>query len=327
LELSNIFGVIGIAVSFLFGVWGVYLAYKNSKSKASLAFVHEQVIGLFDDVASKLPNLSITYKNKQIDNKVILLNGYIANDGGKDISRAMVEKTLSAVLPDKWKWLECKILSAPEDLNITSDISSDNELCFEFGLFRKGESFSFQALISIDDEINDKKTKLLVDKIDWNHRISDLGKIVPIDLPYEKKSLFRYIVPIGAGLTYIVMSIFVLLSSPFERPVINYMVPIDGKYTEVKFIPEFDGSAKLEAIEIDHEETVDLQEYFSITKISPKISHQKNSENSKLIMFFVTLFGGIFMLYMGLEKDFKKWKVRKLIAASNKPNKAIKSDS
>lgn len=321
MDLSNVFGIIGIVVSFLFGVWGVYLAYKNAKSKASLAFVHEQVIGLFDDVASKLPNLSIKYKDRQIDSKVLLINGYIANDGGKDISRAMVERTLSALLPEKWKWLECKILSAPEDLSVTSEITLEKELCFEFGLFRKGESFSFQALISIDDEINPKKTKALIDKIEWSHRISDLGKVSSIDLPYEKKSLFRYIIPITVGLIYVVMSFFTLFSNSLERPVINYMVPVDGKYIEVKFTPELDGSAKLEAIEIEHEETVNLQQYFNTTKISPKISYQKNSQTFRLTMFVMTLFGGIFMLYMGLEKDIKKWKVRKLIAASNKPNK------
>jgi len=282
---------------------------------------------LFDDVASKLPNLSITYKDRQIDSKVLLINGYIANDGGKDISRAMVERTLSALLPEKWKWLECKILSAPEDLNVTSEITSEKELCFDFGLFRKGESFSFQALISIDDEINDKKTKALVDKIEWSHRISDLGKIAPIDLPYEKRSLFRYIISITAGLTYLVMSLFMLFSNSFERPVINYMAPINGEYIEVKFTPSLDGTAKLEAIEIDHEETVDLQSYFSTTRISPKISPQKNSQTYKIIMFAVTFFGGILMLYMGLEKDIKRLKVRKLIAASSKPNKALKSDS
>ncbi|WP_131649242.1 hypothetical protein [Pseudoalteromonas fuliginea] len=318
MELSDVFGALGIVVSVLFGAWGIYLALKSAKNKASLSFVYEQVIGLFDDVTSKIPNLSITYKENQIDSKVILINGYLANDGGKDISPSMIEKKLTAILPDNWKWLECKVLSKPNDLNITSNVVSENELCFDFGLFRKGESFSFQALFSIDGDINDKKTKALIDNISWNHRIADLGKVKFIDLPYAKKTLRGYILPVAISLAYMGFSFYMLLSGMFERPIINYMAPINGEYVEVKFKPELDGNAELEVIETEHIETVNLEKYFKTTKIYPKISVPKGSVYAKYILFSLMFLSSFLMLYVAFEKDIKKRSIRKLITASNK---------
>ncbi len=320
MDSSDIFGAIGIVVSFLFGAWGIYLALRKARYPASLSFVHEQVIGLFDDVASKIPNLSIIYKNHEIDSKVILVNGYLANDGSKDISPSMIEKQLAATLPNEWKWLECKLLSSAKDLNVTRSISSQTELCFDFGLFRKGESFSFQALISIDDATKVKKTKSLIDRIEWNHRIADLGRVKTIDLPYEKKPLVKYLVPVTAGLMYIIGGISLMFIDPITRPVINYMVPINGEYTEVRVIPKLDGTAKLKALNSDYEENIVLAEYLNTTRAIPKISALENSKYFDVALILMSLGGGVLMLFLGFEKDIKKWRVRKLVGASNNSN-------
>ena len=59
MSLGTVIGVIGIVVSAAFGIWGVFLALRKAKYPASLTFVREQVIGLFDDLARKLPNLNV----------------------------------------------------------------------------------------------------------------------------------------------------------------------------------------------------------------------------------------------------------------------------
>ena len=317
MDLSIILGSIGVAVSGLFGIWGIYLALRKIKYPASLSFVHEQVIGLFDDVTSKLPNLAISYKDKQIESNVILINGYIANDGNKDISPHMIERDLTAVLPRKWKWLECKILSKPEELEITSNIKK-NELSFGFGLFRRGESFSFQALIIVDIIENKKKIKSLVDKIEWSHRISDLGKINSIDLPYKKRSKIKILIPISAAIFYFSTAIFFVFSDSFKQPIINHMVPIDGEYKEAKIIPKLDGTAKIKIVDSDYEEIIDFKEYVKTTKIFPVMSQQKYANYIRAIMSILMFLSSLLMLYMGLETEIKKWRVKKLIRMSNK---------
>ena len=325
MNLSIVLGGVGVVVSTLFGVWGVYLALRKAKYPASLSFVHEQVIGLFADVASKLPNLSISYKNEQLDNNVILINGYIANDGTKDISPSMVERQLTAELPISWKWLECTVLSPKTELSVKSTINSDTVLSFQFGLFRRGESFSFQALIAVDVLDDNEKVQSIIDKISWNHRIADLGKIKSINLPFEKKPPRKYIMPILTGIIYMIMFFGVIFRDPTERAEINYILPIKGEYTEARLIPNLDGTAKIEAINSDYEEVVNLKDYLRVTKTSPKIVAKKDSIYVRLSMIALFLVGGFLMFYLGLEKDIKKWRIRKLIKVSNKPNKTINS--
>lgn len=228
--------LLGVVATIVFGVWGICLGMRKAKYPASISFIHEPVIGLFHDVTSKLPNLSITYKDSPVDSRVILVNGHIANDGAKDISPAMLEKQLVAVLPEEWRWLECKLLSKPKELNVTIQINSEVELGFDFGLFRKGESFSFQALISIDNAVDVKKNKSTIDKIDWRHRVANLGKIKAIILPHVKKRMINYVIPILGGVIYVAAGCMSMVNGPIERSSLNYMVPVDGNYITLPLV-------------------------------------------------------------------------------------------
>lgn len=59
MSLSDTLSVIAIAISVLFGVWGI-LAVRRAKYSASLTFVREQSVALLEDFARKIPHLSVS---------------------------------------------------------------------------------------------------------------------------------------------------------------------------------------------------------------------------------------------------------------------------
>ena len=66
MSFSDTLSIAGIAVSILFGLWGIYLAVRRAKYPASLTFVREQSVALLEDFAQKLPNLSVLYKDTPV---------------------------------------------------------------------------------------------------------------------------------------------------------------------------------------------------------------------------------------------------------------------
>lgn len=95
MRLSDLLSVIGIGVSILFGIWGVYLAVRRARYPASLTFVREQTVALLEDFAQKIPNLSLLYKDTPVEKNVVLISGYVVNDGAMDITREMTEQPLT----------------------------------------------------------------------------------------------------------------------------------------------------------------------------------------------------------------------------------------
>jgi hypothetical protein len=143
MALSDALGLAGITVSTLFGIWGIYLALRRARYPASLTFVREQSVALLDDFATKLPNLLVIYKDTPINKSVVLISGYLANDGNIDIAPEMVERPLVCQLPGACTWLEFKITTTAAALQAESNLLGPSEVEFRLGLFRRDESFAF----------------------------------------------------------------------------------------------------------------------------------------------------------------------------------------
>lgn len=177
MTLSDILSVAGILISVLFGAWGIYLSLRRKNYPASLTFVREQTVALLDDFATRIPNLSVLYKDTPVNKSVVLLSGYLVNDGNVDITPQMTERPLSCELPGSCSWLEFKLTGAAEALSATGNIKSPQTLELNFGLFRRDEAFSFQALALVGAEYAKKKPTALADALHWSHRIAGLGAI------------------------------------------------------------------------------------------------------------------------------------------------------
>jgi hypothetical protein len=320
-----VIGIIGVVVSGLFGILGVYLALRKAKYPASLTYVFEQSISLVDDFAQKLPNLDVTYKKSPLNKSVALLSGYLVNDGSIDITPEMTEIPLQLTLPAECELLEIDVTTKAKSLNVTSALKDKKNAEFDLGLFRRGESFSFQALVLLDEEHSSLKKNEQLDDIKWSHRIANLGKVNNTHLPsHDGKSKTkiwtrRAIGSVG-GVIYLVMAILMFFSvGPIgPEPAIHFAVNVDGKDIEHKFKPLKDGSIRITNVETELSETANLDEYLLKNKVNPIVSNTKPPFLASIFMYCVLIFGGFFMIYTSLEKDIKIYRSKKLIAASRR---------
>lgn len=179
---QNIVGFIGITATVVLGAWALYLAIRYSR-RVEITYAHDACISLIDDITQGITQLEIRYQDKSIASNIVLFKGYIINTGKRDIKPEMVEKRLSLVVPDGFEWMDCQIIDKSKDLNISIDELPANSIKFNFGLFKTGEYFKFDALalVPIVDENTNHKylppNDRLVDVFGFNYRIADLHKL------------------------------------------------------------------------------------------------------------------------------------------------------
>lgn len=179
---SRVWGVLGLLATIVFGIVTL-----RRRQIARLAFVREICIGLFDDVVRNLPDLSIRYRGDPISENLVLLRGAIINVGTKDISPHMVEEPLAAELPDGYRWLTAKIVSATEGTRAEAKLEGDTTIALETGLLRRHECFRFEALALVPEgganrpRSGDAASELSR-SLEFTHRIADTAKVATYNL-------------------------------------------------------------------------------------------------------------------------------------------------
>lgn len=181
MDSSTLFSVIGIALTILFGIIGIWLVVRKI-SEVEMIFVRDDMINLYSSVVNKIDGIKITYNNSPINNNMILIRGFIFNTGKRDFTSEMIEDSLKIILPEKGVWHYANILEKSENLHVITK-NNINELSFETGLFKTDEYFKFEALAE----------NFTRDNISFKHRISNLKEIKIIDSEQLKGKKRKYI--------------------------------------------------------------------------------------------------------------------------------------
>src|ERR1035438_9026699 len=147
MNTSDILGVLGIAATIVFGVWGIIIIVRR-RYPGQLTYIKESNIGLFDSIVKNLPELSVLYNNAPVGQGLVLIKGAILNTGSKDITNEMVEQKLTFALPEGFRWLTAKVVGNSGNVVGAIDIQ-DRSLVFTTGLFRCNEFIRFQAIAEI----------------------------------------------------------------------------------------------------------------------------------------------------------------------------------
>lgn len=178
-DLSQLLGYIGIFVTIIFGLWGIYVTIRN-KYFPQITFVLKKSIALFDTIVKNIPELSISYNGAPINQNLILIEAALVNTGKKDILPTMIEKPIYLSLPDYYKWIAGKIISTSNNIEATITLS-DPTIVINSGLFKLNEYIIFQALLEVPNDNNVAKIEKKIDKIiKFSHRIADMRNIINI---------------------------------------------------------------------------------------------------------------------------------------------------
>jgi hypothetical protein len=192
-----IWSIVGVSVSAIFGVVGIYLTVK-SRYSGKITFVNEQTIELFDAIGNSLDKLAVTYNESEVNENLVLLNGAFINSGKFDITPDMVEQPITIKLPDGYKWLTGRVI----DSNIKASLAQDNEntISISTGLFRCGEYVRFHALAQLPEtDEDDSNSKRFKKALSFEHRIVNTKNIDETETQPKKvsqKALKRRGIPV-----------------------------------------------------------------------------------------------------------------------------------
>ncbi|NNN27057.1 hypothetical protein [Pseudomonas nitroreducens] len=319
LSFSDYLSVIGIIIGF----FGIYLAVRRSRYPGSLSFVQEQSIALLTDFATKIPNLTINYKDIPIDKSVVLVSGYIVNDGNIDISPQMVTDPLTCSTPKDTKLLEFKVTSSAPSLSVKTELLAADKAKIEFNLFRRDESFSFQALILLEDSDKTLKASIVAEKIKWNHRIEGLREVKSLQMPTPPKTgkVFNWTKRIAAALISIVyftigISQITGIGPLGKKPTIAHEISSSGEKETVKLVPNRDGTTTIQHYKTGESEDVNLKQYISDKNLSPTWISERDISPINTTFSILTLITAIAFTYIAFGSEYRRFRINRLIKKS-----------
>lgn len=278
-------------------------------------------------MSARIPNLAVLYKDTPISRNVVLFSGYLANDGSVDLTPEMAEKPLTCMLPGTCTWLEFKLTGAAESLQVTGAIVSDQTLELRFGLFRRDEAFSFQALALLDDVHSKMKPAALVEKLRWSHRIASLGDIKTVNLPLvdtrsRKQRLIKKAIPLSMAAFYVFFGLSQMTGrGPIGRtPSINYLYEHDGKKSSIELTPNRDGTTTVTDLDTKVEREVKLDEMAKAGTLTPIYQSRREPQKNSIISGLLIVLLSFSFVFQAFANDYRRYRVGRLVAATTRKN-------
>lgn len=310
MEATYILGIIGITITIAFGIWGIFVTIKNSKS-GEITFFQEDIIPLFDSIVKNLSELVVSFKESPVKPNLFLIKGGFINSGRFDISQNMIEKELSINLPENFKWLTAKVVSSSQNVIAKTEINGDCSLIFKMGLFRVNEFIRFQALAEVPLESLDKfstylrKKHFFINSMNFHHRIKDVkNKIEEMPKKIRTKKDLMYSLITG-GIITLFFLMFVWFAK--NRKDAQYLIyQNNNDKTEVKMEKIESDVVYYTLIDSDEERELSTTAFlnrFSLTRASA-------SENKDDRKIFVSI--GLIFFYI-LYSFIKNYRYRKHI--------------
>lgn len=183
-DLNFWIGILGLLSTLIFGFLSIYI-FKVRLYSGKIAFIQEQVLGLFDSIVKNFHEIKITYDNENINQQIVLLKGALINNGSIDIKEDMVEERLCLVLPVSFKWLSAKIIDSSIGSKVHFELV-DNKIFVNLGLFRINEFIRFEALANIStDKNNGPAAEIFTENLNFEHRIAETSKVEKVEIKNE----------------------------------------------------------------------------------------------------------------------------------------------
>ncbi|HHG3242823.1 hypothetical protein [Vibrio parahaemolyticus] len=293
---SDVFwAVLGISVSVIFGVLGIYLTLR-SRYPGKITFVNEQTIELFDSVGNTIEKLEVTYDNSEVNQNLVLLNGSFINSGKSDITVDMVEKPIHLSLPAGYKWLSGSMVQSDVDAELT--LVDDRTIAISTGLFRKNEFVRFHALAQLPDSEDEKSnSKKLKDSLTFSHRITNTANIDECEVDQtkaNKKYFRRRILPILAFVLIAVGSVGFQVSKGFPHKM-TYLFDVNGVTEQVQIKVIDNKTVDVHSLVSDFESEMLFSDFVARTLDTPKLEKASNGWlalvllGAQVLMFLVML--------------------------------------
>lgn len=307
LDIGTILTIIGLFITCV----GIFWTWKTI-FRPKIEIISEDITEIAN--VGKLSNeLIIRYKNEEVSSDLLSLSAYIINTGNSDIGVSDVEQPITLDLPKNSSWLSFVVTKNNHSMKIEG-LYEKNSLVINTGLWKKGEGFKFDALVttSNSDILEDKNKIFKLIKI--NSRIKGLGDIQVTSHPQEiiYKNLFskylKLFLPLVAAMSYVILGIAiymgVLTKEKFSLEIYN------DKY-EIVETQKKDKSWILKSLDAEYPK--DKEGYYNVkVKLS---SSPKNNVGDEGVGLF-TILMGLILIVAYYSKYIKNYLLKKKILRS-----------
>ena len=291
MDTNLILGITGFIATLFMGIAGIWYTLKYRK-KVKLTFIQQECFSLFNTIVKNLNDIEIKYKDKEVNENLILLKGFFINSGNSDLDKNNVHSPLKVALPKNFSWKKTNIFANSQGMNISQEVK-DEKLIFAWDLMKKNEYFSFDSLIeytgTAEDLDENEIQKKLSKEIIFEHRITNLGEISRDEISSKTKSkkskwyyMFLY--------SYFTMAWLMTFAFPvinFVKPVyeLSYSIQNKEEIKRVKILVKRDKSLELKDFESDKlisKGTVD--QIFSENLLIPSIEKRRFDKLANIVV-------------------------------------------
>jgi hypothetical protein len=231
--LGNILGILGVVLTIVLGYYSIWLT-KKTKQITSLTFKKNECFSLFSSAVKNL-KINVEYKDKKIENSLILFRGEITNSGTTDIDKAAIYVPLTISTNEKYSWVEVFLINKRTMTNPSLKRINEREIVIEWDLLKKGEKIEFEALVetknsgvisNTNNEISD-----FYNSLEFNYRITNLDEIYVDDgidkVVNNDKKIKKLLIPF---VLFIVAGLFFLLAPLLNNSILHSKDFIDVYY-------------------------------------------------------------------------------------------------
>lgn len=203
-----VLGIVGILITIIIGLLPIFF----SNNEKTIRYWHVETESIFFDKIKEINQLKIFYKDKEINDKIIILKTVIENNGKKDIDKSIVHEPMKINFDDSIELLEVEKIQAPGNVEVQKE---DNSIICNWDLLKKREFIILKVLLRKKNKEKIKSDDLLKKHCKLSFRITDLSKPKRINYTNSISKKIDYksmIIPI----IYLVISIFGIFSTKFS---------------------------------------------------------------------------------------------------------------
>ena len=133
----------GIAISLIFGI---------RRSRGSILVGISRSASLLSEVAHELPKLKVFYNDKELEEELIWVSGFLVNEGNQDIGKSIVAEYPILKLFGNAVWREFSLTALSGGLSANGTIRNEKEVEVSWNILQSNETLPFFALIGTTDE-------------------------------------------------------------------------------------------------------------------------------------------------------------------------------
>lgn len=167
--------IIGVGLPIVIFFVQLWLWLRDHKT-CDITLIENRNYIIDPSISSRVEGLSISYKDKPIENWLLYYQVTITNSGTKDISMNEVITPLTLAMPDNVKLISCNMVDQAKDLT-TEAFLKDNAIIIKWDLFKVGEYIRLDIVADYDSSLGEYRhdKHSLLSKITYNKsRILDL---------------------------------------------------------------------------------------------------------------------------------------------------------